>query len=98
MHLFAIVLERNGVRKAAVRENTRSPLAQVLSASHPPSRHTTARSDTTIEVIMKSISSAGFKPGEDISICLDVAANELNKPKNEPNGFVIGMQVVNSFL
>ena len=30
---------------------------------------------------MKSISSAGFKPGEDISICLDVAANELNKPK-----------------
>ena len=31
---------------------------------------------------MKSISLAGFKPGEDISICLDVAANELTKPKN----------------
>ena len=30
---------------------------------------------------MKSISLAGFKPGEDISICLDVAANELRKPK-----------------
>ena len=31
---------------------------------------------------MKSITSAGFKPGKDISICLDVAANELNKPKS----------------
>ncbi len=41
------------------------------------------RSDEeAIEIIMKSISSAGFKPGKDISICLDVAANELNKPKN----------------
>ncbi len=41
-----------------------------------------ASDEEAIEVIMKSISSAGFKPGEDISICLDVAANELNKPKN----------------
>ena len=41
------------------------------------------RSDEeAIEAIMKSISSAGFKPGKDISICLDVAANELKKPKN----------------
>ena len=31
---------------------------------------------------MKSISAAGFKPGKDISICLDVAANELEKQKN----------------
>ena len=31
---------------------------------------------------MKSISSAGFQPGKDISICLDVAANELEKPKD----------------
>tara|TARA_B100001057_G_scaffold434828_1_gene464747 strand:- start:88 stop:1302 length:1215 start_codon:yes stop_codon:yes gene_type:complete len=38
--------------------------------------------EEAIELIMKSISSAGFKPGEDISICLDVAANELKKPKN----------------
>ena len=30
---------------------------------------------------IKSIEESGFKPGEDISICLDVAANELNKPK-----------------
>ena len=33
-------------------------------------------------MIMKSISSAGFQAGKDISICLDVAANELKKPKS----------------
>ena len=38
--------------------------------------------EEAIEVIMKSISAAGFKPGKDISICLDVAANELEKQKN----------------
>jgi enolase len=38
--------------------------------------------EEAIEVIVKSISLAGFKPGKDISICLDVAANELKKPKN----------------
>ena len=38
--------------------------------------------EEAIDVIMKSISAAGFKPGKDISICLDVAANELKKPKN----------------
>ena len=40
-----------------------------------------ASDEEAIEIIMKSISLAGFKPGEDISICLDVAANELRKPK-----------------
>jgi len=38
--------------------------------------------EEAIELIMKSISLAGLKPGKDISICLDVAANELKKPKN----------------
>ncbi len=38
--------------------------------------------EEAIEIIMKSITSAGFQPGKDISICLDVAANELNKPKS----------------
>ena len=37
--------------------------------------------EEAIELIMKSISSSGFIPGKDISICLDVAANELKKPK-----------------
>ena len=38
--------------------------------------------EEAIEVIIKSISAAGFKSGEDISICLDVAANELKTPKS----------------
>tara|TARA_B100001093_G_scaffold416745_1_gene407493 strand:+ start:8349 stop:9569 length:1221 start_codon:yes stop_codon:yes gene_type:complete len=37
--------------------------------------------EEAIELIMKSISSAGFEAGVDISICLDVAANELKSAK-----------------
>jgi len=37
--------------------------------------------EEAIEVIIKAIEKSGFKPGEDISICLDVAANELNEAK-----------------
>ncbi len=37
--------------------------------------------EEAIKLIMKAIEKSGFKPGEDISICLDVAANELNKGK-----------------
>jgi enolase len=39
------------------------------------------KTEEAIELIIKAIESAGFKAGDDISICLDVAANELNKPK-----------------
>ncbi len=38
--------------------------------------------EEAIEIILNSITSSGFKPGEDVSICLDVAANELKVPKN----------------
>ena len=38
--------------------------------------------EEAIEIIINSISSSGFKPGKDVSICLDVAANELKVPKN----------------
>ena len=38
--------------------------------------------EEAIEIIINSISSSGFKPGKDVSICLDVAANELKIPKN----------------
>ena len=38
--------------------------------------------EEAIELIIKSISAAGYEPGKDISICLDVAANELEIPKN----------------
>jgi len=39
------------------------------------------KTEEAIEIIIKAIEKSGFKPGEDISICLDVAANELNKGK-----------------
>ena len=37
--------------------------------------------EEAIELIMKAIEKSGFKAGEEVSICLDVAANELNEPK-----------------
>jgi len=37
--------------------------------------------EEAIKIIIKAIEQSGFKPGEDISICLDVAANELNEAK-----------------
>ena len=38
-------------------------------------------SEEAIKVIIKAIEKSGFKPGEDISICLDVAAIELDEAK-----------------
>jgi len=37
------------------------------------------KNEDAIEFILESIEKAGFKPGKDISICLDVASNELFK-------------------
>ena len=37
--------------------------------------------EEAINLIISAIEKSGFKPGEDISICLDVAANELNEEK-----------------
>ena len=37
--------------------------------------------EEAIVVIIKAIEKSGFKPGEDFSICLDVAANELKESK-----------------
>ena len=37
------------------------------------------KNEEAIELILKSIENSGFKPGEDVSICLDVASNELYK-------------------
>ncbi len=37
--------------------------------------------EEAIQLIINSIEKSGFKPGEDVSICLDVAANELDKEK-----------------
>ena len=38
--------------------------------------------EQAIEFVLESIETAGFSPGKDFSICLDVAANELNETKN----------------
>jgi len=38
--------------------------------------------EEAIEFILEAIEKSGFKPGEDISICLDVASNELFKNGN----------------
>ena len=38
-------------------------------------------SEEAIELIIRAIEKSGFKPGEDVSICLDVAANELKTNK-----------------
>ena len=37
--------------------------------------------EEAIKIIVKAIEKSGLKPGEEISICLDVAANELKKAK-----------------
>ena len=37
--------------------------------------------EEAIKIIMNAIEKSGLKPGKDISICLDVAANELKEPK-----------------
>ena len=39
------------------------------------------KNEDAIDLILESIEKSGFKPGEDISICLDIAANELYKDK-----------------
>ena len=36
-----------------------------------------SNNEEAIELILESIDDAGFKPGSDVTICLDVAANEL---------------------
>ena len=40
-----------------------------------------SNNEEAIELILTSIEKAGFKPGTEVSICLDVAANELYKEK-----------------
>ena len=40
-----------------------------------------SNNEEAIELILESIEKAGFKPGTDVSICLDVASNELKKDK-----------------
>tara|TARA_B100000700_G_scaffold87588_1_gene98599 strand:+ start:1039 stop:2238 length:1200 start_codon:yes stop_codon:yes gene_type:complete len=39
------------------------------------------KDEDAIKIIIEAIEKSGFEPGNDISICLDIAANELNKAK-----------------
>lgn len=57
-----------------------------------------------IDLIMEAIVAAGYKPGKDVSIALDVAASEIYDPKNDEKYFLasenIGlsaMQLVNLY-
>ena len=40
-----------------------------------------SNNEEAIEFILEAIENAGFQPGKDVSVCLDVAANELFKDK-----------------
>ena len=40
-----------------------------------------SNNEEAIEFILEATENAGFKPGKDVSVCLDVAANELLKDK-----------------
>jgi enolase len=44
------------------------------------------KNEDAIDLILESIEKAGFKIGKDISICLDVAANELFTPSSDEIG------------
>ena len=50
-----------------------------MKADLPPNLTT---NEETLEIILEAITKAGYKPGSEISIALDVAASELyNKEK-----------------
>ena len=40
-----------------------------------------SKNEEAIEFILEATEQAGFKPGKDVSVCLDIAANELSKDK-----------------
>jgi enolase len=40
-----------------------------------------SNNEEAIEFILKAIENAGFNPGKEVSICLDVAANEIFRDK-----------------
>ena len=60
-----------------------------------------ANNEIAIEFIIEAINKAGFEPGKDVSICLDVAANELYKEKkyaiNSPQ-FISSSKTIDYYL
>ena len=41
-----------------------------------------SKNEEALDLIVSAIRKSGFKNGKDVSICLDIAANELIKKKN----------------
>ncbi|MDB2354231.1 phosphopyruvate hydratase [Candidatus Pelagibacter bacterium] len=57
--------------------------------------------EKALDLIVSAIKAAGFKNGKDISICLDVAANELFKSKKysiHSKKFISADQTINKYL
>ena len=60
-----------------------------------------SNNEEALKLIVKSIEKAGFKNGKQISICLDVAANELYKNKKysiHSNKYLSVEQTINKYL
>jgi len=60
-----------------------------------------SNNEQAIEFILKAIEKAKFIPGEDVSICLDVAANELFKDKKyavSSSKFISSEETINYYL
>ena len=60
-----------------------------------------SNNEEAIELILKATEDAGFKPGTDISVCLDVAANELYKEKKyavNSSKFISSDQTIKYYL
>ncbi|MDP7196767.1 MAG: phosphopyruvate hydratase [SAR202 cluster bacterium] len=60
-----------------------------------------SNNEQAIEFILKAIEKAKFIPGEDVSICLDVAANELFKDKKyavKSSKFISAEETINYYL
>ena len=57
--------------------------------------------EEAIELILEATENAGFKPGKDVSVCLDIAANELFKDKKyaiSTSKFISPEETINYYL
>jgi len=60
-----------------------------------------SNNEEAIEFILEATENAGFKPGKDVSVCLDVAANELFKDKKyaiSSSKFISPEETINYYL
>jgi len=60
-----------------------------------------SNNEEAIEFILEATENAGFKPGKDVSVCLDIAANELFKDKKyaiSSSKFISPEETINYYL